>query len=228
MDSTIKFDGLANLYEDGRPEYLTILIEKLYTDYGFKSTSIIADIGAGTGKFSKLLLEKGSKVFCVEPNKDMRNELVNKLNKYNKLHAINGTAGNTTLDTSSVDFITSAQAFHWFNVREMESPLNQECFQIYKQYCQNFVGFNGGIKRDDERIKEFFDMHYKRMEFPNPLFFDQKSFIKRCISGSYSLKKTDQNYFEYIAALENVFDKYSNNGQLVMENKTVVYIGRLK
>ena len=110
----------------------------------------------------------------------------------------------------------------------MESPLNQECFQIYKQYCQNFVGFNGGIKRDDERIKEFFDMHYKRMEFPNPLFFDQKGFIKRCISGSYSLKKTDQNYFEYIAALENVFDKYSNNGQLVMENKTVVYIGRLK
>ena len=76
MDSTIKFDGLANLYEDGRPEYPTILIEKLYTDYGFKSTSIIADIGAGTGKFSKLLLEKGSKVFCVEPNKDMRNELV--------------------------------------------------------------------------------------------------------------------------------------------------------
>ena len=251
MDSTIKFDGLANLYEDGRPEYPTILIEKLYTDYGFKSTSIIADIGAGTGKFSKLLLEKGSKVFCVEPNKDMRNELVNKLNKYKKLHAINGTAGNTTLDTSSVDFIISAQAFHWFNVhefkreckrilklegrvalvwnvREMESPLNQECFQIYKQYCQNFVGFNGGIKRDDERIKEFFDMHYKRMEFPNPLFFDQKGFIKRCISGSYSLKKTDQNYFEYIAALENVFDKYSNNGQLVMENKTVVYIGRLK
>ena len=38
----------------------------------------------------------------------------------------------------------------------------------------------------------------------------------------------EQNYFEYIAALENVFDKYSNNGQLVMENKTVVYIGRLK
>ena len=28
MDSTIKFDGLANLYEDGRPEYPTILIEK--------------------------------------------------------------------------------------------------------------------------------------------------------------------------------------------------------
>ncbi len=69
MDSTIKFDGLANLYEDGRPEYPTILIEKLYTDYGFKSTSIIADIGAGTGKFSKLLLGQGSKVFCVEPNK---------------------------------------------------------------------------------------------------------------------------------------------------------------
>ena len=178
MDSTIKFDGLANLYEDGRPEYPTILIEKLYTDYGFKSTSIIAEIGAGTGKFFKLLLEQGSKFFCVEPNKDMRNELVNKLNKYNKLHAINGTAGNTTLDTSSVDFITSAQAFHWFNVHEfkeckenlkirragsiglecyeMESPLNQECFQIYKQYCQNFVGFNGRIKRDDERIKEFF------------------------------------------------------------------------
>ena len=154
----------------------------------------------------------------------------------------NGTAGNTTLDTSSVDFITSAQAFHWFNVhefkreckrilklegrvalvwnvREMESPLNQECFQIYKQYCQNFVGFNGGIKRDDERIKEFFDMHYKRMEFPNPLFFDQKSFItvsythlRELLNDACARKKTieeekltSDNIFEILMHFDKLF-----------------------
>ena len=55
----------------------------------------------------------------------MRNELVNKLNKYNKLHAINGTTGNTTLDTSSVDFIISAQAFHWFNVHEFQENVRE-------------------------------------------------------------------------------------------------------
>ena len=72
MDSTKNFSGLANTYTAGRPAYAVGFIHSLYTDHGFSPQSVIADIGAGTGKFTKQLLDRGSTVYCVEPNDDMR------------------------------------------------------------------------------------------------------------------------------------------------------------
>ena len=83
MDSTKMFDGYANDYTVGRPSYAAELIDCLYNKYGFSKSSIIADIGSGTGKFAKHLLDRGSQVYCVEPNDDMRDLLLDEL----RLHA---------------------------------------------------------------------------------------------------------------------------------------------
>lgn len=58
MESTQKFNGLADVYTIGRPGYASGLIDYLYLKHGFSDQSVIADIGSGTGKFSKLLLDK--------------------------------------------------------------------------------------------------------------------------------------------------------------------------
>jgi len=50
--------------------------------------SVIADIGAGTGKITKRFLEKGNKVFAVEPDKDMMRVLKNNLSKFSNLELI--------------------------------------------------------------------------------------------------------------------------------------------
>ena len=57
MDNTQLFTGLAEAYTYGRPEYSLEFIEKLYDKYSFTTDSVIADIGSGTGKFSKQLLQ---------------------------------------------------------------------------------------------------------------------------------------------------------------------------
>ena len=251
MDSTQKFNGLAGDYMIGRPAYATEFIEYLYTKYGFSPQSIIADIGSGTGKFAKQLLDKGSLVYCVEPNDDMREIAIKELAKYTKYHVINGTASDTSLTEKSVDFITVAQAFHWFdvvkfkaecrrilkengkvvllwNMRDMTSTENQECFEIYQKYCPNFKGFGGGIKKDDIRIKQFFDSNYEYIEFENDLFYNKDTFISRSLSGSYSLQCGDEKYHEYTEALEVVFDKYARDSILMMKNKVVAYIGMIK
>ena len=250
MDNTQNFSGLANDYTIGRPTYSNTFIESLYSQYGFTEQSVIADIGSGTGKFAKQLLDKGSFVYCIEPNDDMRKSAIKELCKYRGFHAVDGTATETKLDEKSVDYITTAQAFHWFdissfrkeskrilrsngsvfliwNMRDMSSEINQVSFEIYSKYCPNFKGFGGGIQKDDIRIKQFFEDKYEYVEFDNPLFYDKSKFISRSLSGSYSLKNGDDNYNEYIDALSNLFENYSKDNVLTMANKTVAYIGRL-
>lgn len=251
MDPTKKFDGCAKDYTAGRPSYAIELIDCLYKNYGISELSIIADIGSGTGKFAKHLLERGSEVYCVEPNEDMRCAAENELREYTNFHSVQGNAENTTLEAGFVDSITAAQAFHWFdgkkfkqecsriikkrgkvfliwNVRDHADLLNQELHQIYSQYCPNFKGFNGGIEQDDPRIREFFDGQYDYVSFDNPLYFDKEKFIARSLSGSYSLRDGDSEYEEYMRALIAVFNKHSNKGMVSIGNQSVAYIGTMK
>ncbi len=128
MDSSNTFSGRANNYTFGRPDYPVKLIEALYSDYGVSTNSIIADIGSGTGKFSRQLLDKGSTVICVEPNDDMRLTAEKELSSYSNFRSVKGTYNATSLKNESVDFITSAQAFHWFD----ELVFKEECNRILR------------------------------------------------------------------------------------------------
>ena len=251
MDLTKKFDGRAKVYTKGRPGYAEELIDSLYINYGMSESSIVADIGSGTGKFAEHLLKKGSQVYCVEPNDDMRCVAESELCSYSNFHSVRGDAENTTLGTEMVDFITAAQAFHWFdvtrfkreslriikkggkafliwNVRDNSDLVNQEMYRIYSQRCPSFKGFSGGIEKDDPRIIEFFGGQYEYISFNNPLYFDREKFIARSLSGSYSLKDGDRGYAEYMADIISVFDKYSDNGIVSMANQSVAYIGTIK
>ena len=249
MDNTRKFNGFAKDYTSGRPNYSKELIDCFYNEFGVSQNSIIADIGSGTGKFAKHLLERKSEVYCVEPNDDMRCVAEAELGEYSNFHSVNGNAENTTLENEYVDYITTAQAFHWFDVKKFKNEcsrilkdkgtvfliwnvrdddkLNQELYQIYSKYCPDFNGFSGGIKRDDQRIQDFFDNRYDYVSFDNPLFYDKEKFIARSLSGSYSLKDGDKDYGSYIESILEIFDRYSENDIVSIGNKSVAYIGQI-
>ena len=115
MDNTKKFNNKADKYSSGRPSYPKELIKTLYDMYGFNKSSVIADIGSGTGILTRQLLEMGSEVYAVEPNENMRKKAKAELARIEKFHSVNATAENTALIDRSVDHITVAQAFHWFD-----------------------------------------------------------------------------------------------------------------
>lgn len=250
MNTKNKFDGRATDYTASRPNYSMDLIDYLYSQYGISKASVIADIGSGTGKFSKHLLDRQSEVYCVEPNDDMRNVAESELCGYLNFHSVAGDAENTTLKENFVDYITAAQSFHWFdvpkfkkecqriiktggkvfliwNIRDNADSINQEWHSIFARYCPHFKGFSNGIDKDGHRIKEFFDNHYKYVSFNYPLIFDRENFIKRSLSSSYSLKKDDETYEEYMCALNGLFDKYEHNGFIAITNQSVAYIGTI-
>ena len=248
MDNTIKFDGYANDYTAGRPGYSKGLIDCFFDRFNMSSTSAIADIGSGTGKFAVHLLDRGCTVYGVEPNDDMRRVAEDELGSFKAFYSVYGGAEDTTLEDKSVDFITTAQAFHWFdvvkfrqecsrilkpegkvfliwNVRDEEDPVNRELRSIYTKYCPNFNGFNGGISKDDPRIREFFFDKYEHVAFDYPLQLNKEKFIARSLSGSYSIKEGDKDYEEYMDRVLEVFDKYSGDGKVTIGNRSEAYIG---
>ena len=110
MEASTRID-----YVKYRPGYPKAFIDYLYSDVNFSRDSIIADIGSGTGILTTFLLDRGSRVVGVEPNKEMRRTAEILLEEYQKFVSICGTAENTSLTKNSVDFVICAQAFHWFD-----------------------------------------------------------------------------------------------------------------
>lgn len=220
MENTKKFSGKAENYSSGRPAYADGLIDMLYETQGFSPRSVIADIGCGTGIFTKQLVERGSLVYGVEPNDDMRRAAVENLAGYENFRPLGGTAEHTTLEENSVDFITAAQAFHWFDLPSFRT----ECRKILRP---DFKGFSGGIEREDRRISAFFGGNSRTAAFDHPLVYDREKFIRRSLSASYSLTESDGRFAQYLQRLYALFDRKSRNGVLTIPNQTTVYFGKI-
>lgn len=97
VDNTKKFTNKADKYVSSRPSYPTKLMDYLYNEVGFSDKSKIADIGAGTGIFTRQLLERDSDVRCLHHillRRMMKslNECVKELNELFDKYEKNGIA----------------------------------------------------------------------------------------------------------------------------------------
>jgi len=101
----------AKAYAHGRPDYPEALLGWLGEALGIGSGKQVVDLGAGTGKFTALLLRSGAQITAIEPVAAMREQLSAALPAVNVL---NGTAQAIPLAAQSLDALTCAQAFHWF------------------------------------------------------------------------------------------------------------------
>ena len=113
---TARFSDRVENYVRYRPGYPPEVLDLLRAECGLQPSHIVADIASGTGMFTRLLLENGNSVFAVEPNTEMREIGIHQLESYNRLVSVAGTAEETTLGSASVDFVTAAQAAHWFDL----------------------------------------------------------------------------------------------------------------
>ncbi len=106
------FGAAAADYERGRPTYPPAVGALLARQLGLGAGVRVCDLAAGTGKFTRLLLELGCDVVAVEPVDGMQRQLADVLPD---VVTVDGTAEAMELPTASVDAVTVAQAFHWFD-----------------------------------------------------------------------------------------------------------------
>lgn len=106
------FSTQAVTYAQGRPDYPRQLTGWLTEALHIDAQSTVIDLGAGTGKFTRLLSTLTPALIAVEPVQAMGAQL-NKL--LPDVRLVEGTADAMPLPTAVADALVCAQAFHWFS-----------------------------------------------------------------------------------------------------------------
>jgi SAM-dependent methyltransferase len=104
----------AETYSRGRPDFPPQALAWLQTDLGLRAGKLAVELGAGTGKFTRLLAVTGASVIAVEPVAAMLERLVAALPVNAAIAALRGEAHSLPLASGICDAVLCAQAFHWF------------------------------------------------------------------------------------------------------------------
>lgn len=248
MESTKRFSNRVENYVKYRPSYPKLAIDCLFEN-GINSDSVICDIGSGTGILSKLLLDKVQTIYGVEPNSEMRNYAQQDLLFCKKFESISATAENTCLKNESIDAITVAQAFHWFD----QIKCKKEFKRILKPKGKIFLIWNNRINNSmflkeyddflykyatdysivnhqnltDEQFKIFFNGIFEKKNFDNHQDFNLEGFFGRVFSSSYTPSENDPTYQSFLEGLKRLYEKHNEDGIVRFNYQTQVLFGDL-
>jgi ubiquinone/menaquinone biosynthesis C-methylase UbiE len=250
-NATSRFSDRVENYIRYRPGYPREAINALKNECGLTPKDVIADIASGTGIWTRTLLENGNRVYAVEPNVDMREAAERLLPGFANFTSVNGSAEATTLPNSSVEFVTAAQAAHWFD----RQPARREFVRILKpggwlvllwnereidttpflrDYEQLLLAFGTDYEdvrheRTTDAVNEFYDpAPYQERVFAMRQEFDYAGLEGRLLSSSYAPGLGHPQHEPMLKELRRIFDQHAENGRVSFDYKTRVYFGKLK
>lgn len=244
------FTQKGNSYAAGRPGYAPELSQFLIQQAPPEQYPVAADVGSGTGIFSAELIRLGYQVYGVETTVSMREKAEQALGGNPAFHSVAATAEQSTLPDRSMDLITAASAFHWFdkpkfqlechrilkpggqvfvliNARSEEDPFTVAQSEICRRYCPRFESLSHGGKETARDAAGFFTGGYQEKHFPFPLVYTREQFLQRSLSSSYSLNPDETGYRDYERELRELIDAYASEDRLIIANDTILWYGAL-
>ncbi|WP_341280587.1 class I SAM-dependent methyltransferase [Paenibacillus sp. FSL H8-0537] len=251
MDIKQSFSNRVKDYVKYRPTYPSDAIDYLYNIVKLDENSTVADIGAGTGKLSELLVERGTHVIAVEPNQEMRKACIQILGHESNFRAVAGSAESTYLCENSVDFIVCAQAFHWFDrtVAKMEftrilkdrgkvilvwntrqtkgTPFLEGIEHLLLNYGIDYSEVNHKNISEDELQLFFKENTMEKSVFKMQQLFDFEGLSGRIMSSSYTPMPEHPNYGRMKEELKKLFNRYEKNGKVTFIYETELYWGEI-
>lgn len=238
-----KFTGKADVYDKYRPSYPGELIRWLWEK---THAETVADIGAGTGKFTECLRAMPWRITAVEPNGDMLEKL-----RANcpGVGIVNAPAEDTGIPSGSIDLVTAATAFHWFDREKFkaeccrifspggrlalvwnnhrENDFMRERDRVFLKYCGICNSASGSTEREGDlflRNEYFSEMDFFSADYS--MLMDEEQFVGYSLSHSYSLKKGDENYGGFVNELREAFRRFEHESRVEVPYEATCYLGR--
>jgi SAM-dependent methyltransferase len=253
-NSTIRFSDRVENYVRYRPGYPPEVMRTLTTECGLAPRHAVADIASGTGIWTRMLLENGNPVFGVEPNAEMREAGERLLAAFpqftGKFTSVAGTAEATTLADQSVNFVTAAQAAHWFDRQQSRSEFVRilkpggwlvllwnerltDSTAFLREYEQLLVKYGTDYQevrheRTTSAVNEFFDpAPFEERRFEMRQEFDYAGVEGRLLSSSYVPGPEHPQYARMLRELRRMFDAHEAQDRVAFDYETRVFFGRL-
>lgn len=249
-DSKKFYFGKQKDYSKYRPDYPKELFEYLEKEYKLEDKKVV-ELGAGTGKFSKILSSYCKKIYYVEPNIDMLNEGKNYCKICKNIEYINAAAEETTINEKDIDIIFAVQCFHWFDKNKLKKEVqrilkkdglfiivwndledeNNEFSKEYFNYISNWKIKLTGVEYQHKNNKEREDF-YNNKEYKTHTFIHTKKYTEEMLIGlskslSYAPQENEIYYEEFITGIIAIFNKYQKDNQVKFDMHTNMYIGRV-
>jgi ubiquinone/menaquinone biosynthesis C-methylase UbiE len=161
-----------------------------------------------------------------------------------------GTAEATLLPESSVDLITAAQAFHWFDEEKFKSEAKRilrpngkvaiiwntslkNAFtiardEICKKYCPRFRSGYAGKRTPAEGDNFLRYIYFQKVEFlsfANPFEMTPEIFEGNMRSRSYMPAPGDDTFEACMEEPRSVFERFAVNGKVTEEVETQIFLG---
>ncbi len=237
---------------DLRADYSEKLFKKIIKKTSSSKNSLVVDIGAGTGKLTKLLCKNKFKVIAIEPNKSMRFYGKKNLKKYLNIKWKDAKAENTKLKSNIAQCVFFGSSFNVVNhkktFKEIKRILRNKgffCFMwnhrnlnnIHQKKIENIVKKNLPNYKYGERRSDYRKILQKEKNFTNIEKLSQKFSVKiknknflKAWRSHETLRKNCKNDREFekiineIAAYVN--SRLKNYIKVTYDN--VAYIGQLK
>jgi ubiquinone/menaquinone biosynthesis C-methylase UbiE len=194
------FDRAAQAYERARPTYPAEAIDWIVKAVQLRPGDLVVDLAAGTGKLTRLLVERGFDVVAVEPVAGMRAVLAERVPE---ARTVEGTAEAIPLPDGFARAVTVAQAFHWFdperapaeiarvlkpdgalvimaNIRDKEDALQAELEELMGRYRGDYPNRNWLETWDENPL-----FATELREFRNEQLLDTDTFVERVASVSW-------------------------------------------
>jgi SAM-dependent methyltransferase len=250
IDPTRRFSDKVEEYINYRPSYPPQIIELLTRECGLVPSSVIADIGSGTGLLSLVFLHHGNVVYGVEPNAAMREAGAALMRGFPLFHSIAGSAEGSCLENKSIDFVVAGQAFHWFdrersrneflrilrpggwviliwNERRLDTPFLQDYERLLLTYGTDYTTVNHTNISSSDLAEFYRSPTFREYSFPNVQRLDLEGLKGRLLSSSYIPTADDDSFHPMMEELAAVFQRHCDDAVVPILYHTRVYCGQL-
>jgi SAM-dependent methyltransferase len=248
LDPRQRFGVVAGEYTRGRPTYPPALIDWLLICAGWPTSfperaagtsPRVADVGCGTGIATRLLAARGCRTIGIDPNPEMLAAARAAPDVPAPEYRL-GEAAATGLPMASIDIVTVAQAFHWFdpelalaeagrilvpggvlaafwNVRAARTTLMREYDALLRDFSREYQAKAARERRAIAILRAAAGAEgCQDACFPHTHHMEHATFLDRVRSASYVAHGVDDQA-GFTSALEAFFERHQQAGRLAFE-----------